>query len=444
MDYNPAFDDFVDPQKVKEVLGYQPGMLYLPEMPAIPGGRFLLKTWWAKAWLQPIEKYYDNDILTKLRYEARIPVFYGMCITPDGLRAWYSQYRYGHIEYGRVVEIPLPGWDEDQQAAVLDVLRRHPVDAAALILKRFPPRLHEALLAIGIDLFVDWTKDQRSQSYDFQIGTLAYVLSNMIEQDPLLLLILRGFDHEKIIRLFDPHPIDKPSLAGRWQDYDGELDGFWSGRPFPTGRAFKPRRSILREHIERAPLASKEILSIVADASQKARSVQRRFKPPVWEETPVYVDMIQAPPPLPKMSHGSHQRLEAIAQLTDAFCAEHIAPEADADHIAQLARHIIGLSLTNSGRKVMRRGLPATWACAVLYLLGTSNHGAFDRDFMCDTLGVSVDTALDHVEKIRSSLQIMPDDVRWMTPHHRQQDPRLRLWRDASGIIYLRETDSDE
>lgn len=423
----------VDPEVIQKALGCQPGMMYVASLPPIPGGRFSLKTWWAKDWLAIVEANYDLDTLTDMRADARKQSFHGLCIAPEGLRAWYSEYEYYPMRYGQVVELPLPQWNADQQAAIMDILRQRPIDAALLIQGEFPLGLYDVLLSNGIDLFVDWLKGYRYTTSSYYDGVLAFVLSKIIEKTPLFLFALHGLAAENVWTLFD-----EASLGATQSTQSTKTENVWLGHPFPVMAAFRRRRPFLRDHVERLPFAKDKVKAVVAKASQIARKHQSEFEPPTWEAAPLY-DGIITMPPMPEIPPALQERFEAIAQISDDFCTHHIPVERDRDMLAAFARRIIALSLIDDAQETMKRGYPKTWACAALYLLGTINPGAFSVDFMCDVLGVSANTTPGRAAQIRKALDIAPDDLRWMTPASRENDFRLRLWRDASGMISVRD-----
>jgi hypothetical protein len=119
---------------------------------------------------------------------------------------------------------------------------------------------------------------------------------------------------------------------------------------------------------------------------------------------------------------------DAIVQITDCVCNEHLTAE-----YAALARRLTA-ALARKRPSPLLKGTQAMWACGIVYALGSTNF-LFDptqelhmqaRD-LCALFGVSQSGASAKSRDILQMLDIMPMDPDWCLPSHIGDNPFVWL-----------------
>jgi hypothetical protein len=114
-----------------------------------------------------------------------------------------------------------------------------------------------------------------------------------------------------------------------------------------------------------------------------------------------------------------------ITGLTDDFCKRFLN-----DEYRQLARQLTAaLSRKRPSRLVS--GNINTWACAVVYALGSVNF-LFDRsnsphmtaDELCDHFGIAKSTGAAKSKLVRDEMKMYQMDPNWYLPSKMEQNPR--------------------
>ena len=111
------------------------------------------------------------------------------------------------------------------------------------------------------------------------------------------------------------------------------------------------------------------------------------------------------------------ERFDAIVALTDDFCQRHL----NADY-AQLARHTAA-ALSRKRPSPLARGRPDTWACGIVYALGSVNF-LFDPGTephlsaaeLCEKFGVGKSTGSAKSRAVQDALDMTPLDAQWLLP----------------------------
>ncbi len=136
-----------------------------------------------------------------------------------------------------------------------------------------------------------------------------------------------------------------------------------------------------------------------------------------------------------KVPNQMQSRFDAVVEVTDKFCGEHLNEE-----YAQLARQ----AAAGLGRKrpsPLATGRTDTWACGIVYALGRVNY-LFDpgqdphtsATELCDGFGVGKSTASAKSKEIRNALgmfQLHPD---WCLPSRLGENP-LTWMLTVNGIV---------
>jgi len=115
---------------------------------------------------------------------------------------------------------------------------------------------------------------------------------------------------------------------------------------------------------------------------------------------------------------------EDVVSRTDAFCHEHLT-----DEYAQLCRQLAA-ALCRKSSTPLARGQVESWACAVVYTIGSVNF-LFDKSQtphmsagdLCERFGVGKSTTSAKTRKIFDALDIGPYDPRWCLPSKLADNP---------------------
>ncbi len=115
---------------------------------------------------------------------------------------------------------------------------------------------------------------------------------------------------------------------------------------------------------------------------------------------------------------------DAIVALSDAFCRAHLDEE-----YAQLARQATA-ALCRKRPSPLATGNPKTWACGIVYALGSVNF-LFDKSQtpsmraadLCAGFGVSQSTGSANAKAVRDALGMGQMDPQWYRPSKMADNP---------------------
>lgn len=115
---------------------------------------------------------------------------------------------------------------------------------------------------------------------------------------------------------------------------------------------------------------------------------------------------------------------DAITAITDVFCYQHLNAE-----YAQLSRQLAA-ALSRKRPSPLLRGKAATWACGIVYALGSVNFLS-DRssepfmrmEDLCALMGVSKSTGANKAAEIRKLFGMYQLDPNWTLPSRMEQNP---------------------
>jgi hypothetical protein len=115
---------------------------------------------------------------------------------------------------------------------------------------------------------------------------------------------------------------------------------------------------------------------------------------------------------------------DTIVVLTDAFCRAHLDEE-----YAQLARQATA-ALCRKRPSPLATGNPKTWACGIVYALGSANF-LFDKSQtpsmrateLCAGFGVSQSTGSAKAKVVRDALDMSQMDPQWYRPSKMEDNP---------------------
>lgn len=135
-----------------------------------------------------------------------------------------------------------------------------------------------------------------------------------------------------------------------------------------------------------------------------------------------------------KVPKSMQTLFDAIVALTDPFCRKYLT-----DEYAQLARQA-SAALCRKRPSPLLQGRIATWACGIVYALGSVNF-LFDRSQvpylsagdLCDAFGVSKSTGAAKSKAVRDALGMFQMDPNWGLPSKLADNPMAWLI-EVNGI----------
>ena len=141
------------------------------------------------------------------------------------------------------------------------------------------------------------------------------------------------------------------------------------------------------------------------------------------------------PPRSETVPNAMQPAYAAIVALTDTFCRQRLN-----DEYATLCRELAA-ALARKRPSPIARGKPESWACAIVYALGTVNF-LFDRsqtphmraDELCAAFGVSKSGGANKAKLIRDMFDMIQFDPRWCLPSQIDQNPMAWLIQ-VNGLI---------
>ena len=130
---------------------------------------------------------------------------------------------------------------------------------------------------------------------------------------------------------------------------------------------------------------------------------------------------------------------DAVVALTNKVCNEHLNNE-----YAQLARRLAG-SLARKRPSPIMSGKPKSWACGIVYALGTVNF-LWDKsqtphmraDELCKLFDVSPATGSAKAMTIRKMFDMFQMDPRWSLPSKMDQNPLIWMLQVNGFIVDIR------
>ena len=137
----------------------------------------------------------------------------------------------------------------------------------------------------------------------------------------------------------------------------------------------------------------------------------------------------------PKSDANRLVRSREITSLTDTVCREHLNEE-----YAGLARRLTA-DLIRERFDLVGRGQAKTWACAIVYTIGSCNF-LFDKtqtphlttDQLCALFDVGKSTASAKATEIRKAFDIWQLDPRWTLPSKVERNPLIWML-SVNGIV---------
>lgn len=160
------------------------------------------RSWWSRRWLEALEEYNSPSRMARGRTYARM----GQVISLEAGRGLAVAQVQGSRRRPYRVELRLRMATDGEKEAVLAAAAGQPVIAARLLAGEVPPELEDAFGAAGIPLFPVDDRDMQTRctcpdaaNPCKHIAAVYYLLAEAIDDNPGILLQLRGFDVREFI-----------------------------------------------------------------------------------------------------------------------------------------------------------------------------------------------------------------------------------------------------
>lgn len=124
-----------------------------------------------------------------------------------------------------------------------------------------------------------------------------------------------------------------------------------------------------------------------------------------------------------------------VSRRIDDFCREHLNEE------YALVSQELAAALCRKRPSPLLKGKPEQWACACVYVIGSTNflHDKAQTPYLplkqvCELFGVGKSTATAKARGIQDALKIFPLDPRWTLPSKLQDNPLVWML-EVNGIM---------
>ncbi|WP_405386041.1 SWF or SNF family helicase [Streptomyces sp. NBC_01102] len=203
--------------------GHEPERTFAALPPA--PGRGFASSWWGQAWLKALEDTaLDGQQLKKGRMLARAGRVGAVSVRPGRITAVVQD----RDSTAYRSDVLLQRLDEEDWDRFLDMASERAGHIAALLDREMPPHLVEDAAAAGVDLLPgigDLEPECSCEAWDHcpHTGALCYQVARLLDQDPFVLLLLRGRDER---RLLDELQVRSAARGARGPDArEAELAG---------------------------------------------------------------------------------------------------------------------------------------------------------------------------------------------------------------------------
>lgn len=136
-----------------------------------------------------------------------------------------------------------------------------------------------------------------------------------------------------------------------------------------------------------------------------------------------------------KVPRKMREKYEAVTEITDEFCHEHLNEE-----YADLSRKMAA-ALSRKRPSLLESGRPRSWAAGIVYALGRVNF-LFDKSQephmsageLCEKIGVSQSTASNKSREIWDGLNLIQMHPEWCRSNMLEKNPLAWLI-EVNGLI---------
>jgi uncharacterized Zn finger protein len=203
-------------------------------------GRGFAQTWWGQAWLKALEDAaLDSEQVKAGRRLARAGAVGGVSVRPGRVTA-VVQDRDGTVHRADVL---LQELSEDHWDRFLDMTVERAGHIAALLDREMPPHLVEDAATAGVELLpglgdLEAECDCGAWDHCGHTAALCYQVARLLDQDPFLLLLLRGRGERKLLDELQVRSI-APAAAEQGAP-DAVQDGLDAAEAYMAGDIIPP------------------------------------------------------------------------------------------------------------------------------------------------------------------------------------------------------------
>ncbi|MFC9243715.1 SWF or SNF family helicase [Streptomyces sp. NPDC057136] len=164
-------------------------------------GRGFATSWWGQAWLKALEDTaLDGEQLRKGRRLAREGRVGAVSVRPGRITAVVQE----RDSTAYRSDVLLQQLSEEEWDRFLDMAVDRAGHIAALLDREMPPHLVEDAAATGVDLLPgigDLEPECTCEAWDHcpHTGALCYQVARLLDQDPFVLLLMRGRDERRLL-----------------------------------------------------------------------------------------------------------------------------------------------------------------------------------------------------------------------------------------------------
>ncbi len=207
------------------------------------------KNWWARRWLEALERLMQGVRLTRGQHYARI----GQIVSMEEIKGGMAARVQGSRPKPYRVTIQLTPFNNKQWEKVFDILSDKAVYVAQLLAGDMPQDIEEVFNEAGVSLFPNRTSDLQTKctcpdkvTPCKHVAATHYILGDRFDEDPFLLFRMRGKSQDQIMQALRQRrgaDIDLAALHGEsptWQNqpevlrFPETLESFWE-----TGSSLK-------------------------------------------------------------------------------------------------------------------------------------------------------------------------------------------------------------
>ena len=210
-------------------------------------GRFIASNWWSQHWLNLLESAMDGSRLARGRTYARKGQVVDISIEPGLVTAFVQ----GSRKKPYQVRLGFETVSDEARSLLLLRFREHASFAARLLAREMPTEMEEAFIEAGAPLFPskDAIRKFKCTCPDEEapckhIIAVLLILAEVIDDDPFLLLKLRGLDRDRLINLLTAETTPQETCAEEWDDveFDSDIPDIAGGSDIADERLVIPSR----------------------------------------------------------------------------------------------------------------------------------------------------------------------------------------------------------
>jgi uncharacterized Zn finger protein len=183
------------------------------------------KNWWARRWIQAMERLVDPGRLARGRSYARKGQVRSIEETQGGIRARVQGSRPSPYK----VTIQVSPLSEAQWEKVIDALAEQAIFTAQLLAGEMPQDIEQAFQSAGVSLFPEKGGDLETNCScpDWSnpckhVAAAHYILGERFDEDPFLLFRLRGRTQEQILQALRQRRAGQASFAEEEEEEEAE------------------------------------------------------------------------------------------------------------------------------------------------------------------------------------------------------------------------------